>query len=99
MKYNRLLCETTHNYKPKQNIIRAVRYDGSFEMAKAIEECCDRSYIEWDEGGQFCGLRAFPENHASSYVDDNDYLVENDDGYVLVSREEFEDKFERAFTH
>ena len=34
---------------------------GSLRMAIAIEEICPKSWVEWDEGENFCGLHAFSE--------------------------------------
>lgn len=93
-----LLDAETHSYRPKQNHLEAVRYDGSLKMAIAIEECCPYSYIEWDEGGNFCGLRAFTkwglEN--SQFVNEGDYLVREGKRYVLIRQEDFEKKYERV---
>src|SRR5690606_4916702 len=95
-----LLGAETHSYRPKQNYINAVRYDGSLKMAIAVEECCPYSYIEWDEGGNFCGLRAFTEwgieNSKSQFANEGDYLVRVGKRYVLICQEDFEKEYERG---
>lgn len=95
-----LLGLETHSYRPKQNYINAVKYDGSLKMAIAVEECCPYSYIEWDEGGNFCGLRAFTEwgieNSKSQFVYEGDYLVRVGKRYVLFCQEDFEKEYERV---
>lgn len=95
-----LLNAETHSYRPKQNYINAVRYDGSLEMAIAVEECCPYSYIEWDERENFCGLRAFTEwgieNSKSEFVNEGDYLVREGKRYVLIRQEDFEKEYERV---
>jgi len=93
-----LLGAKTHTYRPKQNYLNAIRYDGSLQMAIAIEECCSHSYIDWDEGENFCGLRAFTEwgidNSKSQSVNEGDYLVRVGKRYVLFCQEDFEKEYE-----
>ena len=97
-----IIGNETHSYAPKRKEIIALQYDGSLKMAIAIVEVCTRSWIEWDEGENFCGLHAFSEwgneNSTSQYVSEGDYLVRNDDGwYMLVDKDDFENEFERVF--
>lgn len=93
-----LLDLETHSYRPKQNYLNAVKYDGSLKMAIAVEKCCPYSYIEWDEGENFCGLRAFTEwgieNSKSQFVNEGDYLVKVGKRYVLICQEDFEKEYE-----
>lgn len=95
-----LLGAETHTYRPKQNYLNAIRYDGSLQMAIAIEQCCPYSYIEWDEGEKFCGLRAFTkwgiENSKSQLVNEGDYLVRVGKRYILFCQEDFEKEYERV---
>jgi len=90
----------THSYRPRVKHINAIVYDGSLKMAIAIDECCSASYIEWDEGDNFCGLRSFTEwgieNNRSEYVEEGDYLIRVGDGYVLHKKEDFESKYVRS---
>ena len=96
-----LLSAETHFYRPKQKYLNAIRYDGSLKMAVAIEECCPYSYIEWDEGENFCGLRAFTEwgieNSKSQFVNEGDYLVRVGKRYVLHCQGDFDKEYERVF--
>lgn len=94
-----LLGLETHSYRPKQKCIYAVRYDGSLKMAIAVAECCSYSYIEWDERGNFCGLRSYTEwgieNSKSEFVHEGDYLVRAGKRYILICQEDFEKEYER----
>jgi len=96
-----IIGNETHSYAPKRKEIRALQYDGSLRMAIAIEEICPKSWVEWDEGENFCGLHAFSEwgneHSTSQYVSDDDYLVRTDEGwYMLVDKDDFEREFERV---
>ena len=90
----------THSYAPKRKEIRALQYDGSLRMSIAIEEVCSKSWVEWDEDGNFYGLYAFSEwgneHSTSQYVSEGDYLVRTDEGwYMVVDKDDFEREFER----
>ena len=96
-----IISNESHSYEPKRKEIRALQYDGSLRMAIAIEKVCPKSWIEWDEGENFCGLHVFSEwgneHNASQYVCEGDYLVRTDEGwYMLVDKDDFENKFERV---
>ena len=96
-----LLGLETHSYRPKQKRLNAVRYDGSLKMAIAIEEVCSKSWVEWDEDGNFYGLYAFSEwgneHSTSQYVSEGDYLVRTDEGwYMVVDKDDFEREYERV---
>jgi len=90
----------TREYIPKIRLIKAIIYDGQERTAMAIENTCNRSWIEWDEDDDFCGLRAFTEwgneNSTSQYVEEGDYLVMTKEGwYMLIPKYEFENNYER----
>ena len=96
-----IIGNETHSHTTKRKEIRALQYDGSLRMAIAIEEICPNSWVEWDEGENFCGLHAFSEwgkeHSTSEYVSDGDYLVRTDEGwYMLVDKNDFENEFERV---
>lgn len=86
----------THFYQPKVEQFPAIKYDGSLEMAVAIDEYCKYSYCCWDKGENFCGLYAkIKEGSVAVLVNEGDYLVKQKDGwYKLVTKRKFEDKFE-----
>ena len=95
-----ILINEVHEYTPKQKSIEAIQYDGTRDMAVAIEESCTKSWVEYDDGNNFCGLRAFTEfgieNCESQYVSKGDYLMLHPEGYyVLIPEYEFEEMYER----
>jgi hypothetical protein len=85
-------------YKPRNGYIAAIQYDGSQEMAEALEERCNgNTYCIWDEEGLFCGLKAMPYygrwagDHV--YVSAGDLLVWDGLNYILYDKADFETKF------
>jgi hypothetical protein len=87
----------TKPYKHRNPYTAALQYDGSQEMAEAIEERCEKSYCLWDEAGLFCGLRAMPyyavDEGQLDYVGEGDYLVWDGHAYSLYDKRDFESKF------
>lgn len=93
-----ILSQATKKYKPIILNIEAIQYDGSQEMAEALQAKCDgNTYCLWDEAGLFCGLRAMPYYDMSAggnvYVSEGDYLVWNGSNYLLYDKADFELKF------
>lgn len=70
-------------------------------MAAAIDENCPYTYCEWDEGGDFIGLRGFTldgiERGKSRLAYEGDYFIRNQQWYELMPKEEFEARYERCF--
>ena len=86
------------DYRRKPLKIKAIRYDGTKEMAEAVEDYCKYSWVEYDEAGLFNGLYAFTTwgkfNSSSDYVGKGDYLIDRDGWLMLVREDDFEEFYE-----
>lgn len=78
--------------------IKAIQYDGTEKMALEIDNSCRHSNAKYSDDADFIGLLAFTHsgirNNISEFVYYEDYLIKYDDFYILMRKEEFENKYE-----
>jgi hypothetical protein len=100
MKNTALMMSQTKTYLPANREIMALEYDDNEMLAKDIESYSKGdAYCEYDEGGGFIGLRAHyePGNHKTQYVEDGDYLIYYQDGFLFMDKDEFNTKYSPLF--
>lgn len=96
--WNKDLTIVVLPYRRKRADIKAIIYDGSEEMANALEAEFEGVYCDYDEAGVFTGLRGFTEwgydNSTSECVKDLDYLIVHKLSLTLMDKQDFEALYE-----
>lgn len=94
-----IMIEGCRQYQTKRKKVLAIQYDGTMEMAMAIESLDSYPYVDWDEAEHFCGLRVLSEediiSETRSYADSGDYIVKLDGDWIRIAKEDFENRYEK----